>query len=126
LFIDFGYRKKFMLARTIASYTKKNTNSKIGVQGAMLVSINKMITLRRLMMTPTKRAEKVITKEEEYTPDQGIEGSKERKVPALVMWYLTVIDCLKHMFSNPRDVELLLWHVSSMRDGKIRHPADGR
>jgi hypothetical protein len=54
-----------MLARTIASYTEKNTNSKIGVQGAMLVGTNKMITLRRLRMTPTKRAKKARAKEEE-------------------------------------------------------------
>jgi hypothetical protein len=47
-----------MLARTIASYTKKNMNSKIGVQCAMLVSTNKTITARRLRMTPTKRAKK--------------------------------------------------------------------
>jgi hypothetical protein len=47
-----------MLAQTIASYTVKNTNSKIGVQGAMLVSTNKMITVRRLVMTPTKRVKK--------------------------------------------------------------------
>jgi hypothetical protein len=30
-----------MLAQTIASYTEKNTNSKISVQGAMLVDTNK-------------------------------------------------------------------------------------
>jgi hypothetical protein len=48
-----------MLAETIASYTKKNMNSKIGVQGAVLVGTNKMITARRLRMTPTKRAKKV-------------------------------------------------------------------
>jgi hypothetical protein len=42
------------------------------------------------------------------------------------MWYLHVIDCLKHMFSNPRDVELLLWHVNHKMDGKIQHPATGR
>jgi hypothetical protein len=42
-----------MLARIIASYIEKNTNSKIGVQGAMLVGTNEMITVRRLMMTPT-------------------------------------------------------------------------
>jgi hypothetical protein len=47
-----------MLARTIASYTEKNTNSKIGIQGAMLVSTNKIITVGRLRMTPTKRAKK--------------------------------------------------------------------
>jgi hypothetical protein len=33
---------------------------------------------------------------------------------------------MKHMFSNPRDVQLLLWHVKQKRDEKIRHPADGR
>jgi hypothetical protein len=37
-----------------------------------------------------------------------MEGSKERKVPALVMWYLPMIDRLKRMFSNTRDVEILL------------------
>jgi hypothetical protein len=47
-----------MLALSIASYTKKNTNSKIGVQGAMLVTTNEMITVRRLRMSPTKRAKK--------------------------------------------------------------------
>jgi hypothetical protein len=47
-----------MLARTIASYTEKNTNSKIGVQGAMLVSTIETIIARRLRMTPTKRAKK--------------------------------------------------------------------
>jgi hypothetical protein len=47
-----------MLARIIASYTEKNMNSKIGVQGAMLVGTNETITVRRLRMTPTKRAKK--------------------------------------------------------------------
>jgi hypothetical protein len=31
-------------------------NSKVGVQCAMLVDRNEIITLRRLRMTPTKRA----------------------------------------------------------------------
>jgi hypothetical protein len=52
-------------------------------------------------------------------PDQDNQGSKERKVPALVMWYLPVIGRLKHMFSNAREVELLLWHVQWKRDGRI-------
>jgi hypothetical protein len=47
-----------MLALTIAYYTKKNTNSKIGVQGAMLVSTNETIIVRRLRMSSTKRAKK--------------------------------------------------------------------
>jgi hypothetical protein len=58
--------------------------------------------------------------------DQDIEGSKERKVPSLVMWYLPVIDHLKRMFSNPRDTELLLWNVNQKMDRKFRHPVDGR
>jgi hypothetical protein len=58
--------------------------------------------------------------------DQDNQGSKERKVPALVMWYLPIIDRLKRMFSNAREAQLLLWHVQWKRDGKIRHPADGR
>jgi hypothetical protein len=47
-----------MFARTIASYTEKNMNSKIGVQGTMLVSTNEIVTVRRLRMTLTKRAKK--------------------------------------------------------------------
>jgi hypothetical protein len=47
-----------MLARTTASYIEKNTNLKIGVQCAMLVGTNKTVTVRRLRMTPTKRAKK--------------------------------------------------------------------
>jgi hypothetical protein len=44
-----------MLALTIASYTEKNTNSKIGVQCAMLVITRKMITVRRLKMSTSKK-----------------------------------------------------------------------
>jgi hypothetical protein len=44
-------------------------------------------------------------------PDQDSQESKERKVSALVMWYLPVIDHSKRMFSNAREAQLLLWHV---------------
>jgi hypothetical protein len=37
-----------MLARTIASYTEKNANTKISVQGAILVGTNGMTTLRKI------------------------------------------------------------------------------
>jgi hypothetical protein len=37
-----------MLARTIASYTEKNTNSKISVQGAMLVGTDRTTKLRKI------------------------------------------------------------------------------
>jgi hypothetical protein len=47
-----------MITLTIASYTEKSTNLNIGVQGAMLVGTNEMITVRRLRMNSTKRAKK--------------------------------------------------------------------
>jgi hypothetical protein len=37
-----------MLARTIASYAEKNKNSKICIQGAMLVGTNGTTTLRKI------------------------------------------------------------------------------
>jgi hypothetical protein len=51
----------------------------------------------------------------------------KRKIPALVMWYLPMIDRLKHMFDNPRDAKLVCWHSEKRRenDEEIRHHADG-
>jgi hypothetical protein len=46
-------------------------NLKIGVQCAMLVDTNEMITMRRLRMTPTKSAKKARTKEEECHSRSG-------------------------------------------------------
>jgi hypothetical protein len=60
-----------MYALTIASYTEKNTNSKIGVHGGMLVGTNKTITMRRLRMTLTKRAKKGKDKKEEWHSRSG-------------------------------------------------------
>jgi hypothetical protein len=42
--------------------------------------------------------------------DSDKEDKKKRKISALVMWYLLVIDHLKYVFSNPRDAELVRWH----------------
>jgi hypothetical protein len=51
----------------------------------------------------------------------------KRKIPVLVMWYLPVIDCLKRVFSNPRDAELVHCHSEKRKenDEEIRHPTDG-
>jgi hypothetical protein len=40
--------KKSMLVRTIASYTEKNMNSMISVQGVMLVGTNGMTTVSKI------------------------------------------------------------------------------
>jgi hypothetical protein len=43
------------------------------------------------------------------------EDNQKRKILALVMRYLPVIDHLKHVFSNPRDAELVCWHSEKHR-----------
>jgi hypothetical protein len=59
--------------------------------------------------------------------DLDKEDMTKRKIHALVMWYLPVIDHLKRVFSNPRDVKLMLWYSEKHRenDVEIRHPTDG-
>jgi hypothetical protein len=48
------------------------------------------------------------------------------------MWYLLVIDHLKHMFSSVRDAKLTIWHAATntdgarKKDGKLWHPADSQ
>jgi hypothetical protein len=63
--------------------------------------------------------------DDETDPDN--EDKQKRKIPALVMLYLLVIDHLKCVFSNPRDVELVCWHSEKRmkNDKEIRHSADG-
>jgi hypothetical protein len=47
--------------------------------------------------------------------DLDKEDKTKRKNPALVMWYLSVIDRLKRVFSNPRDAELVHCHSEKRR-----------
>jgi hypothetical protein len=47
--------------------------------------------------------------------DPNKEDKNKRKIPALVMWYLPVINHLKCVFSNPRDAELVRWHSEKHR-----------
>jgi hypothetical protein len=98
-----------MLARTNASYNEKNTNSNIGVQDAMLVGTNEMITVRRLRMIPIKRVKKGEGERQRMSLlIRTLNAPNREKISFLVMWYLVVIDRLKCVFSNPRDAELLL------------------
>jgi uncharacterized Zn finger protein (UPF0148 family) len=59
--------------------------------------------------------------------DSDKEDNKKGKIPALVMWYLPVINRLKCVFSNPRDAKLVRWHSKKCRKNneEIRHPVDG-
>jgi cupin superfamily acireductone dioxygenase involved in methionine salvage len=63
--------------------------------------------------------------DDETDPDK--EDKMKRKISALVMWYLPVIDHLKRVFSNPRDAELVRWHSEKHmeNDEEIQYPMDG-
>jgi hypothetical protein len=51
--------------------------------------------------------------------DLDTEDMTNRKIPALVMWYLLVIDRLKHVFSNPRDAEFVHWHSEKRMENDV-------
>ena len=56
-------------------------------------------------------------------------SEKHSKIPTMVMWYLLVSDCLRCLFSNPKDAELMRWWDSNKHkkgDGKLQHPTDAR
>ena len=52
--------------------------------------------------------------------------TNKRRIPALVMWYLLVIDRLRHMFLNPKEAALMTWWDDKHKvdDDTITHPAD--
>jgi hypothetical protein len=77
-----------------------------------------------------KIAKKTIAKKQIPSPeDEEEEGYTKRKILALSMWYLPMIDRLCAIFGNPEDTKLMLWHAFDEHkkgDGKLRHPADGK
>ena len=52
--------------------------------------------------------------------------AKQRRILALVMWYLLVIDRLRRIFLNPKEAALMTWWDDERKvdDDKIAHPAD--
>jgi hypothetical protein len=93
--------EKFMLARTFASYTKKNMNSKISVQGAMLVSTTGMTTLRKI---PTIIRGKDKRGRTPLLQINTIKGLKREKF--LPLWCGTYLS-------------LTVWSVCSLMIGKL-------
>jgi hypothetical protein len=77
--------------------------------------------------TKNKNKTTISPKSVDDKADLDTDDMMKRKIATLVMWYLPVIDHLKHVFSNPRDAELVCWHSEKRRenDEEIRHPADG-
>jgi hypothetical protein len=49
-------------------------------------------------------------RKQKKTTNEG-EEVNERKISALMMWYLPMIDRLKRLFYSARDAKLMIWHV---------------
>jgi hypothetical protein len=52
--------------------------------------------------------------------------AKQRRIPALVMWYLPVTNRLRRMFLNPKEATLMTWWDDERKvdDENIAHPVD--
>ena len=56
----------------------------------------------------------------------AVDDTNQRRIPALVMWYLSPIDRLRRLFSNPRDSKLMRWwdlDECKKDDGVLCHPS---
>jgi hypothetical protein len=66
---------------------------------------------------------------EEEISTLAVDDTNQRRIPALVMWYLSPIDRMMRLFSNPRDSELMRWWALDERkkdDKVLRHPSDAK
>ena len=78
---------------------------------------------QRKTQKKTQQSSKPTSKDKE-----GVDYYAQKKIPALVMWYLPVVDRLRSLFANPDDAKLMSWHASDEQknDGKLHHLADGK
>jgi hypothetical protein len=53
--------------------------------------------------------------------NEEVDYYAHRRIPALVMRYLPVVDRSRCLFTNPEDAKLMCWHASNERkhDGKL-------
>jgi hypothetical protein len=74
-----------------------------------------------------KKGVKKVVQESQPPEDTPLgNDEKQRRIPALVMWYLPVIDHLRHMFLNPKEATLMTWWDDERKvdDDKIAQPAN--
>ena len=67
---------------------------------------------------------------QDYQPSEDTplgNDAKQRRILALVMRYLLVVDHLRRMFVNPKEAALMIWWGDERKvvDDVIAHPADG-
>jgi hypothetical protein len=65
-----------MLSQTIASYTEKNMNSKINVQGAILLGTNGTTTSRKIPTIIRRKDERGRTPLHQIKTVKGLQGGK--------------------------------------------------
>jgi hypothetical protein len=102
-------------------------------QSAMQVGTRRIETIERMSVLHP-----CLGQEAKESPKEDFKIHKQRKrrsrllcaqkIPALVMWYLPVVDRLRCLFANPEDAKLMSWHASDehKNDGKLRHLVDGK
>jgi hypothetical protein len=76
-----------------------------------------------------KKRKKALKKTSKSTSkEKEVDNYALKKILALVMWYLPVVDQLMCLFANPEDAKLMSWHASDehKNDGKLRHLASGK
>jgi hypothetical protein len=74
-----------------------------------------------------KKGVKKVVQESQPPEDTPLgNDAKQRRIPALVMWYLLVTDRLRRMFLSPKEATLMTWWDDERKvdDDKIAHPAD--
>ena len=78
---------------------------------------------RKKTQKKTQQSPKPTSKDKEE-----VDYYAQKKITALVMWYLPVVDRLRSLFANHDDAKLMSWHASDehKNDGKLCHPADGK
>jgi hypothetical protein len=75
-----------------------------------------------------KKGGKKVVQYSQPTEDSPLgNDAKQRRISALVMWYLTVVDRLRHIFLNPKEAALMIWWDDERKvvDNVIAHPPDG-
>jgi hypothetical protein len=75
-----------------------------------------------------KKRKKAQNKNSKSTSKEEVDYYALKKIPALVMWYLPIVNRLRCLFANPEDAKLMSWHASDehKNDEKLRHPANGK
>ena len=68
-----------------------------------------------------KKTQKKTKESSKTNSNEEVDYYAQRRIPALVMWYLPMVDRLRFLFANPEDAELMCWHGSDERkhDGKL-------